>query len=206
MRHLASFVELTRRLARGKPCSGSHVIPADDYRLLDRLTNGLLELARELRAEMPDPWRFLARIGETAVEAAILASPWDPPETAVGRLARLQRERLARRSGAGSSLWQRRPAHAHLASAFWQLAGICQEVYFGSDDEGPDGQLEEHAADFANYLMFTALASGAWDLTLGGGLLPPELARHVRPAPSTPPSDFPAPEFPGAGLRKGGRR
>jgi len=170
------------------------------------LSDSLLEIGHELRAEIPDPLVFLGLLAETVLETAPLISPWDPPEAAIDRLAELQGERLSRCRHRGSSAWQRRPAQEHLACAFWQLAGMYREVSCEICGARSDGQLEEHAADFANYLLFAALTSGAWDLTLGGGLLPPGLARHSRSTAPTSPPDFPALEFPRVGSKKGGRR
>jgi hypothetical protein len=124
---------------------------------LGRLARHLLVLGIELRAELPDPHRFLETAAWATIEVAQLIRPDElTPRKALDHLAHHQCERLE------VDDWTTRSPEAHLARAFWQLSGLGLEVL--SDGPG-DGQLEEHAADLANYLLFAVMTSGAWELT-----------------------------------------
>jgi len=205
MRELTRQVALQKLIASqpadaGEDAASAHLAPQER---LARLVRHLLVLGLDLRAEVPDLRGFLHTAASAANEAAFLVSPFDfAAERAIDYLGAHQRSRLRRRP-APADAWRFRPPELHLTRAFWQLAGLALEVMAGSFT---DGQIEEHAADLANYLVFTSVTSGAWEL----GAQPPRPQRR-RPPTRPPggsrqrrtPSVFPAWEFPRAGFPKG---
>lgn len=147
----------------------------DASRRVGVILRQLLLLGIELRAELPDPAGYLHAAGTAAVEAAVLIAPKDSvPQEAIDRLAELQKQRLIPQIHQGAPGWRRFTAEMHLMRAFWQLCGLGLEVVLGS---WRDGQLEEHAADLANYLVFATWTSGAWEIALVESL--PETADRV---------------------------
>lgn len=145
----------------------------------------LLLLGVELRAELPDPEGFVHAAASAAIEAALLVAPeGSAAEGAIDYLRQLQTDRLRPGGDEGTPGWQGFTAEMHLMRAFWQLTGLGLEVILGGFR---DGQVEEHAADLANYLVFATWTSGAWELAFAQGW------------PEPPPSY----RFPGPGIRRG---
>lgn len=159
-------------------------LPASHF--LGRLARHLLVLGIELRAQLPDPYHFFETAAWTVIELAQLICPEQPtPTKALKHLAHHQRERL------GGDDWTKRLPEAHLGSAFWQLSGLGLEVL--TEDPG-DGQLVEHAADLANYLLFAILNSGAWELTFPTDSAIHPSTKASSSEASTQPTAFPPPE------------
>lgn len=211
MKELSLFACLQKLLLADKDLPGLETdLPPGSAapQQLSRITCHLLALGSELRAEVPDPQGFVRIAAAAASQAALLAAPWEiDPGDAIDQLAAHQEARLSSCSRGGWLGWRRRSPEVHLARAFWQLSGIALEVMTGN---WADGLLEEHSADLANYLLFAACSSGAWDLAFQ-----PLSHRETRrrssgvgkaPARRWPGLDFPIPEFPGLGTLKGGRR
>lgn len=194
MRELTRQVALQKLIA-SQPADSDppspHLTPQER---VARLVRHLLVLGLDLRAEVPDLRDFLHTAASAANEAAFLISPFDfSAERAIDYLGAHQRSRLRRRP-APADAWRFRPPELHLTRAFWQLAGLALEVMAGSFT---DGQIEEHAADLANYLLFTAVTSGAWEL----GVRPPRSRGRPNQRPlgdsrRRSPSVFPAWDFP----------
>lgn len=164
--------ELSRRESRRKKPGAPAAEKAS--RRVGVALRQLLVLGIELRAELPDPEGFLQAAASAGTEAALLVAPeGSSPEQAIDHLAGLQKDRLIPQIHPGTPSWRRFPAEVYLMRAFWQLSGIGLEVMLGG---WRDGQLEEHAADLANYLVFVTSTSGAWELC----------ARERVPDPWTP--------------------
>jgi hypothetical protein len=166
MKEIDRFVRLQKRLLEATGSPGRKLGrpgPEEPTRRVGVVLRQLLMLGIELRAELPDPEGFLEALASAATQVALSVAPegWDP-EKAIERLAGLQKRRLIPQIHPGRPSWRRFPPEIHLMRAFWQLPGLGLEVMLGS---WRDGVLEEHAADLANYLLFAACTSGAWELS-----------------------------------------
>jgi hypothetical protein len=200
VKEIDRFVRLQNRLLEASTSPDSPLGRAGSVKPSRRVgvvLRQLLMLGVDLRAELPDPEGFLDAVASTATQVALLVAPkgWDA-EQAIERLAGLQKQRLIPQIHPGRPSWRRFGPEIHLMRAFWQLPGLGLEVMLGSFR---DGLLDEHAADLANYLLFTACTSGAWELSARQRVPDPWNPPEPAGADPHPDPDFPSPDFPGAG-------